>query len=295
MFEQQKLMFMYAITPVHMGAGQAIGVIDNPIQRERHTLHPNMAGSGIKGAIRHHVNCVWDKDLINRLFGPEENPDFAGAISFSDGQLVAFPVRSLKQSYVYAVSPVTLARLKRLANICKIKSDWNIPKLNADNALVCDQRVLNNDQLILEAFEYKAEESEDLKAIAHWLADNALPGDNGHDYFREKLRADLVLLPETAFSYFVENATIVEAHVKIHDVTGVAKDGGLFYSENLPPESLLIAPVFTSQERSAKGQLDATEVMLKVTNGLNNNLVQFGGDSTTGRGQIILHFAAQGE
>jgi CRISPR-associated protein Cmr4 len=44
MFEQKAAVFLYAVSPVHMGAGQAIGVIDNPIQRERHTRntqHPH--------------------------------------------------------------------------------------------------------------------------------------------------------------------------------------------------------------------------------------------------------------
>jgi CRISPR-associated protein Cmr4 len=53
MFDKQVAVFLYAVSPVHMGAGQAIGVIDNPIQRERHTNHPCFAGSGIKGAVRH--------------------------------------------------------------------------------------------------------------------------------------------------------------------------------------------------------------------------------------------------
>jgi CRISPR-associated protein Cmr4 len=51
MFEKKAAVFLYAVSPVHMGAGQAIGVIDNPIQRERHTNHPCFAGSGIKGAV----------------------------------------------------------------------------------------------------------------------------------------------------------------------------------------------------------------------------------------------------
>ena len=33
MFEKHAALFLYAVSPVHMGAGQAIGVIDNPIQR----------------------------------------------------------------------------------------------------------------------------------------------------------------------------------------------------------------------------------------------------------------------
>jgi hypothetical protein len=41
MFEAQQLVFYSCASPVHMGAGQAIGVIDNPIQREVHTGHPH--------------------------------------------------------------------------------------------------------------------------------------------------------------------------------------------------------------------------------------------------------------
>ena len=53
MFQTKDAMFIYCVSPVHMGAGSAIGIIDNPIQRERHTGHPVMAGSGLKGALRH--------------------------------------------------------------------------------------------------------------------------------------------------------------------------------------------------------------------------------------------------
>ena len=105
MFEKQAALFLYAVSPVHMGAGQAVGVIDNPIQRERHTGHPCFAGSGIKGAVRHGFTAIGgDEMLVGRLFGPDSNSGdlHAGAISFGDAQLVALPVRSLKGGYVYA-------------------------------------------------------------------------------------------------------------------------------------------------------------------------------------------------
>lgn len=299
MFEQSRLLFLYAVTPVHMGAGQAIGVIDNPIQRERHTNHPNMAGSGLKGAIRHHLGTSWEKPLVNRIFGPEtDSSDHAGAISFGDAQLVAFPVRSLKQAFVYAVSPVTLARLKRLATLAKVKADWTVPSVESDKCCVTDNRVLSNGKLVLEAFEYTAEESTDLKTVAAWLADNALPQDAAHQYFRDKIKTDLVLLPDDAFGHFVENATVVEPHVRIDDESGTAADGCLFYTENLPPESLLIAPVFASIERFAKDKkpaehMDAAQVMGKLADSLDKQLVQVGGDATTGRGQVVLHFAGR--
>ncbi len=299
MFENTKMLFLYAVTPVHMGAGQAIGVIDNPIQRERHTNHPNMAGSGLKGAIRHQAATMdkWDKDLVNRIFGPDsKNTQHAGAISFGDAQLVAFPVRSLKQAFTYAVSPTTLARLKRLAALAKIDTDWQVPEIEDDHALVVDSRTLHGDKLVLESFDFAAKEDPSLQIIGQWLAENALPDKKAHQYFRDKIKTDLVMLPDKGFSYFVEHATIVEPHVRIDDETGTAEDGGLFYTENLPPESLLIAPVFSSVERYHKDNkpeevIPAATVMSLISNGLNNRPLQIGGDATTGRGQMLLHFA----
>ena len=58
MFQRQAAVFLYAVSPVHMGAGSAVGVIDNPIQRERHTGHPCFAGSGLKGALRHGFEAI---------------------------------------------------------------------------------------------------------------------------------------------------------------------------------------------------------------------------------------------
>jgi CRISPR-associated protein Cmr4 len=281
-----------------MGAGQAIGVIDNPIQRERHTNHPNMAGSGIKGALRHHANATWrDKTLITRLFGPENNAsDHAGAVSFGDSQLLAFPVRSLKQAFVYAVSATTLARLRRLAELTGMKAGWSIPALKSGDALVCHKRVLNDSKLVLEAFEFEANESGELKAIAEWIAAKALPDDAAHDYFREKLKTDLVLLPDAALSHFVENATVVEPHVRIDDITGTAADGDLFYTENLPPETLMISPVFASVERyksKPDDPKDAKQMIRALVDYYDNCLVQVGGGATTGRGQVLLHFAGE--
>jgi CRISPR type III-B/RAMP module RAMP protein Cmr4 len=117
MFEKHAAVFLYAVSPVHMGAGQAVGVIDNPIQRERHTGHPCFAGSGIKGAVRHGFEALSKdaqidkplKEVIDALFGPSPDPEerggkdlHAGAVSFGDAQLVALPVRSLKGGYLYA-------------------------------------------------------------------------------------------------------------------------------------------------------------------------------------------------
>ncbi|WP_447974769.1 type III-B CRISPR module RAMP protein Cmr4 [Nitrospira sp. Kam-Ns4a] len=304
MFEKRAVLFLYAVSPVHMGAGQAIGMIDNPIQRERHTGHPCFAGSGIKGAVRHGFETIGgDGRLIEVLFGPESGRDnlHAGAVSFGDAQLVAFPVRSLKCGYVYATCPQALARARRLMEAVGLSVSWpDLPPVNDGDCLVANpellsQRQINGQQtdvLHLEAFEYTARDKQNqpLQQIAADLAQRAIPDGNGYDFFRKKFETDLVVLSDTDFAYFVQHATLVEPHVRIEYATGTAADGGLFYTENLPPESILIAPVLASATRTgngANGEMPAGEVLAKVSNAINGKLLQIGGDATTGRGLVV--------
>ena len=295
MFKKHAAVFLYAVSPVHMGAGQAIGVIDNPIQRERHTGHPCFAGSGIKGAVRHGFEALGGQEsLIDRLFGPEAGSSslHAGAVSFGDAQLVAFPVRSLKGGYVYATCPQAIARAQRLLELISIAADWPaLPQVNEGQCLLTNPALLSGDKLHLEAFEYAAKDKDcaAVKAIAAWLAEHALPQGEGYAFFRDKLKADLVVLSDTDFAYFSEHATLVEPHVRINDATGTADDGGLFYTENLPPEALLVAPMLTSQTRTGRSDdfEDAVSVMAKMKNVIDGKLLQIGGDATTGRGLVV--------
>lgn len=291
MFEKQAAVFLYTVSPVHMGAGTATGLIDNPIQRERHTNHPSFAGSGIKGAVRHSFESLGgDKLLINRLFGPESGELHAGAVSFGDAQLVAFPVRSLKGGYVYATCPQAVARAKRLLQLTGNGCNWSVPEVGEGLCRVSNAKLLSKgDKLHLEAFEYDAKTDEHIGAIGIDLAESALPEGAGYTFFRDKLASDLVFLSDTDFGYFAENATLVEPHVCIDPDTGTAKGTGLFYTENLPPESLLIAPLMASQTRSSKEEnMDATESLLKIRNVIDGRMMQIGGDATTGRGLVVV-------
>jgi CRISPR-associated protein Cmr4 len=292
MFQKQAAVFLYAVTPVHMGAGSAVGVIDNPIQRERHTNHPCFAGSGVKGAVRHGFETLGGKaDLINLLFGPESNSNtlYAGAVSFGDAQLVVFPVRSLKNGYVYATSPIALARAQRLLASVGVKTDWNVPHVAEGACVLTNKGLLSGDKLHLEAFEYQAAPSNDLGAVARDLAPKAIPPGEEYSFFRSKLHSDMVVLSDTDFAYFVQHATLVEPHVRIDHTTGTAADGGLFYSENLPPESVLLAPLHASATRNGKKEerLEAEVVMTHIKTALDGRVFQIGGDATTGRGLVV--------
>jgi CRISPR-associated protein Cmr4 len=294
MFQTSATVFLYAVSPVHMGAGQAIDVIDNPIQRERHTGHPCFAGSGIKGALRHSfVSMGVQITDVDRLFGPDSNGDnlHAGAVSFGDAQLVALPVRSLKAGYVYATCPLALARAQRLLVLAGATLDWQIPAVADGKALVLNDALLSGGKLHLEAFEYDKVDAGKLQAIADRLAAIALPGKSEFSFFRDKIKSDLVVLSDTDFAYFAKHAMVVEPHVRIDAGTGTASDGGLFYTENLPPESIMIVPLMASQTRTGnkENQLDALEVLDQIKQRINGRLLQVGGDATTGRGLLVAN------
>ncbi len=310
MFQATRLVFYYAVTPVHMGAGSAIGAIDNPIQREVHTQHPVFAGSGLKGALRHHFNRTWpgEKDrksdgLIGRIFGPETSAsDFAGALSLSDAQLVALPVRALKGAFVYATCPLALARVKRLAELAGVEVPWEVPTMAEGQALTASGAALANGRLVLEAFEFLAADG-DCTGIAEWLARQAFA--NPDDFFAKKLKTNLVILNNSDFTHFARHAMVVEPHVRIDDESGTADDGGLFYTENLPPETIMAGLAQASVERFKKDKprdnpMDADAILAAVFGGIEGRPgiagepLQIGGDATTGRGLVLVRPAKQG-
>ncbi len=301
MFEAKRAMFIYCESPVHAGAGQAFGLVDNPIQREVHTEHPVIAGSGVKGALRHHLWRKWDvkdnkdrKSLLDGIFGPDVgNSDLhAGAISFGDAQLVAFPVRSVKRGFVYATSPICLARAARMLRGVGETADWDGFDPGEGKARVINGGLKSNGKLLLENLTFDVEDDDGrLEAATSALADYAIP-DGGHFY--DKLKRDLVLLSDTDFGWFVKQSTVVEAHVRIDDDTGTAAEGGLFYTENLPPESILLSLAMATPERKKGGEPQAAVVLKHVVDALNGEAAQIGGDATTGRGLVRLNFVGGG-
>ena len=302
MFQQQAAVFLYAVSPVHLGAGSAVGVIDNPIQRERHTDHPCFAGSGIKGALRHGFENLGGKSAdVDVLFGPlakDGSALHAGAISFGDAQLVALPVRCVKGGFVYATCPQALARAQRLLLMVGVQAAWTIPKPNEGQCQLYNMCLLSNGgRLHLEAFEYAtptpAAANTNVQQIAADLAGKGLPDTPGFDYFRSKLQNDLVVLHDTDFAYFARNAMLVEPHVCIDPDSGTASDGGLFYTENLPPESLLLAPLLVSQGRTGKSpERPAKDLLALLANVLHGKTLQIGGYASTGRGLVVAQMAS---
>ncbi len=160
------LLFIHAQTGLHPGSGTALGTVDLPIQRERHTQWPVIPGSTLKGilrdAIREKVKGNYqpeyevkeengqtrqvlkrsqrrvanedDADLV-AAFGPgkvEQDTSHAGALSLTDARILAFPVRSLKGVFAWVTCPAVLQRFNRDLDLIQSLGTDLTPKVITD-------------------------------------------------------------------------------------------------------------------------------------------------------------------
>ena len=104
------------MTPLHVGCGQDVGVVDLPVIRERTTGYPFIPGSGIRGSLRDYFRTNRN-DLTNKFFGPESGDtdnEYAGCISIHDAKLLFYPVRSNRYVFLWITWPSVLERYNRV-------------------------------------------------------------------------------------------------------------------------------------------------------------------------------------
>ncbi len=102
------MLFLHALTGLHPGSGTALGVVDLPVQRERHTGWPTIPGTSLKGVIRAEAKRLPLSDSFYAVFGPDTQnaAEHAGAVAFTDARILAFPVRSLKGVFAWVSASV---------------------------------------------------------------------------------------------------------------------------------------------------------------------------------------------
>ncbi len=302
MFKEAKVMFIYTETSLHCGSGTSLGVIDLPIQREKYTDYPVCQASGIKGVVREWFeNKYGEKDQkIKYTFGPDfgrgDSDAHAGAATFTDGRLLLFPVRSLNGVFAYTTSRFALSRLKRDLEMAGLKVGWPVPAESDDNILGIKGTKIadSNNKVVLEEYAFDFVPDDSVKTIAEWIADNAVPKGDEYDFWKNKVKTDLLILPENAFRDFVKLSTEVQARIKIKNETKTVEKGALFYEEALPTDSLLYSVVMAhdpacDSDKRPDGLKTYRDVMALLNN-INAQRLQFGGDATIGKGIVNINF-----
>jgi CRISPR-associated protein Cmr4 len=303
---------LFTETSLHAGAGQALGVIDLPIQREAHTYWPCVYGSAVKGAMRAKAEAgqggsgpaLADAET-NQIFGhaPEGKgsaSEYAGALAVGDARLLLLPVRSLTTHFRWVTCPAALRRFFRdverlgvqesfgvdwsaFANHCQSITDCFKNDVDSEIALVAEEEVY----LFLEEYCFTVQpEPDKLKPLVAALAKLMPKGSEG------ALQKQLAIVADDAFRHLVEHATPVNAHVRLTAAKTVDK-GALWYEETLPPETLLYVGLNASKTRNGSGEtLNAKDVLESVQTQLFGEpaYLQLGGNETVGMGWCHVAF-----
>ncbi len=313
MITATKMLYLYVETPLHAGVGSGLSSIDLPIQRERTTQYPMVQGSGIKGKLRSIAEDMEerkekpfnDDQLVAIMFGPKKDgSEHAGALIAGDARILLFPVRSLNGVFAYTTSYDALNRFMRDVNRGNGSLTWKLPKeQQSEHTAHVTQgrksRVTANNMVVLEEFSFTAEANLVVDDVATWIAENALPQTNEYDYWREKVKDSLVILPEDDFRDFVVNATEIITRISIERKTKTATGTALWTEEHLPTDTLLYVPIYATDARKIKKEGDnsvpamfAPEILDKATQleKSRQGYLQLGGDETVGRGMVRMHW-----
>lgn len=225
------LMTLHALTFLHPGTGQTTGVVDLPVQREVHTGFPMIASSGLKGSMREKAEQAvkekqgWTEDEVKAVFGPDTQKsapgtEAAGALIVTDARILAFPVRSLQQVFVWVTCPMVLNRLARDLELIGLPNG-NVPKqFNIDKEKACpaDGTALNG-VLVLEelCFELVSDSSQQVAQLA-----DLIQGKDSHAGYATSLKEldfkkRLVVIHDEDFQHLVRHATQVSARIALNE------------------------------------------------------------------------------
>lgn len=315
MFKLALPFFIVCETSLHAGSGSDIGIVDLPIQRERHTGFPKIESSGLKGGIREAFEentdqikvgtknvSVNDDVSISFAFGPDEGDLHAGALGFTDARLLLFPVKSMKGVFAWITCPRVLERFRSDLKLCKKNLDFEMPE-EKTSPRDCSLFIKGNN-IVLEEYTFQITKDGDANgkctSLARWLSDNLFPKPkgpkDGYPYWRSKMQKDIVVLSDDDFTDFVALSTEVVTRTKINSKTGTVQSGALFTEEYLPSETILYSlalasPIFTEEKDKKDSifvQLSKNEEELVIeffSKGI-PEVIQLGGNATIGKGIV---------
>ncbi|AGC49205.1 CRISPR-associated RAMP Cmr4 family protein [Myxococcus stipitatus DSM 14675] len=298
---ESRAYLLQALSPLHVGTGQSVGVIDLPLMRMRATGIPIVPGSSLKGVLRDSRKHDSDKARSDAIFGPRrEKPgpegdqpgEYAGALVVGDARLLALPVRGFVGTFAMVTSPLLLALARRdwggrmgggevpgpVAPLAKYQARVASLKNSA-----CLYRHDGQPRVYLEDLDLEVENKDDT-VLASWaeVLGRALPSDE-----RDMLMRRLVLVDDETMSFLWETATQVDTRVSINPETGTAAQGQLWTEESLPAETLLMGVMAATRAWHPERKLEAGEVLSEALGGP-GTMLQLGGKATVGRGWCRL-------
>jgi CRISPR-associated protein Cmr4 len=294
-----QITFVHALSPLHAGTGQGAGVIDLPIAREKATGLPFLPGSSLKGTLRSLCSSQKTEEECNSIFGPEiinidRDSNHASSVQFSDQRLLLLPIRSLAGTFAWVTSPYVLHRLLRdMEDVQGKPLSYTVPTVRNEQCLITSNSKITIDtnaqrQVYLEDLNLLAKPDDEATNWARWIGQQIFPNNSS---WQQMLMERMCIVHDDIFNFLIDTATEITARIKLKEDSKTVQEGGLWYEEALPTETILSGIVIATPTKTS-GK-DAKDV-LSVINDITSRTVQLGGKATVGRGMCHIHLAAEG-
>ena len=299
MYKLAKPLFLICETPLHAGSSSDLGIVDLPIQRERHTGFPKIEGSSLKGSIREHFeqkHGFKTKEIFS-VFGSEDEANSqAGAIGITDARLLLFPVKSLKGVFAWITCPRVLYKAMQDMQLYGNKEaievfDIEYPDLVSLNSSL----LIEGKHLILEEYAFEVTKSDKVSDLGKWLANQLY--DDQDSYWAKKIKTDIVVLNDDDFKDFVNLSTEVITRTKINNETGTVATGQLWTEEYLPADAIMYSLVligdelFNQDKTNGNGKMKKGDIDKFLSETFEQKpIMQIGGNATIGKGIVKTKF-----
>jgi CRISPR-associated protein Cmr4 len=196
-----------------------------------------------------------------------------GSLQVGDAQLVAFPVPTLRNCFAWATSPLVMSRLARKLSLADAAPLGAIPAVSAGAGLAAHAGWASPRQ-VFGPFVLPCAYDGGVAMLGDRLARDVFPADEVFTPFRSKATTDTVLLDDGALAALTAECTEVTARVQLEPDAKTVAPGSLFYSENIPAETVLAALLASSN----------TKHLAAVAAMLDGKVLRIGGDETIGKG-----------
>ncbi len=280
-----RMLFLHALSPLHPGTGQSVNDIDLPIAREKATSLPYLPGSSVKGVLR---EACADDARCDILFGPKPSSEsgatelYAGMLQFADLRLLLMPIRSLRGTFAWVTSPYVLQRFSREAQAANLPVPEAVPNVAADQCTLTHASALtlkkdHQTSVYLEDLLLKVA-APSLDDWADCLGEHCFKQAAWHRFLHQRL----CLVHDEVFAFLLQTATEITARIRLQSDAKTVEQGGLWYEEALPAETILSGLVLATPLAKHNGCSAAAGFATLSEH--SSTLLQFGGNATIGRG-----------
>jgi len=284
------MILVYSITPIHVGAGRAVGIVDLPIQRDA-LGYPVIFSSSFKGALKSY--CAKNNILENGgridcskvplcccAFGSEPigSETETGILTLTDLIPFAVPVPAISDVYLYLTSPYLLRKIKDI-----LEAETKSEDIKAFYEMVSSILALKEQGGEKEIF--ISDKVREVKVNN----EKALQMLEGLGSLASDIRKRLVIKIEGDDRYLFDKATIKVTRNRISLNTKTVEEGALWTEEYLPEGTIFVGGYLITDRKNSFCNSSPKEVVNELKQKRFSNgtfYLSLGGKETIGKGLV---------